>query len=325
LYLDDIAASNAGQAQSPVTNNVPAGNTFVFVPTNSGDLSAVRLRATSGTNSSLGAVPPRHRDEPAAHNDSIRGSAGPFRQPVPGKLQRGKLSKRHTFPVVKGVGSVRALGNGHDGNCSNHCLQYSIPRHNHQQRKPPVFPDQSELKKGVRPKSFKRRKGRARHSVRAGFCIRMRGAHGVTHPTQTALANFPQTGYSQSMKRNSFVSRLCYSPTLRHAAVMLIVLIWSSLAFCGEIHDAAWGGDLEKVKALLKKNPDLVFSKDDFGHTPLYLAAASGRKNVVELLLANKADVNVTNNNGETPLRKAVVKGGNYDLQELLRQHGGHE
>ena len=127
------------------------------------------------------------------------------------------------------------------------------------------------------------------------------------------------------MKTYSSFSQLCHSPMLRCAAVMLVALSWSSLAFCGEIHDAARDGNLEKVKALIKNNPDLVFSKDDFGHTPLYLAAASGRKNVVELLLANKADVNVTNNNGETPLRKAVVKGGNYDLQELLRQHGGHE
>ena len=46
---------------------------------------------------------------------------------------------------------------------------------------------------------------------------------------------------------------------------MLVALVWSSLAFCGEIHDAAKDGDLEKVKALLKDNPDLVNSKDNNG------------------------------------------------------------
>jgi ankyrin repeat protein len=45
---------------------------------------------------------------------------------------------------------------------------------------------------------------------------------------------------------------------------------------------------------------------------------------VAELLLANKADVNATNNNGETPLHLAALK-GNKEVAELLRQHGGHE
>ena len=51
-------------------------------------------------------------------------------------------------------------------------------------------------------------------------------------------------------------------------------------------------GDGEKVKALLKGNPDLVFSKDTNGWTPLHFAADRGDKDLVELLLANKADVN---------------------------------
>ena len=37
LCLDNIAVSNADQAQSPVTNNIPTGNFFVFYPTNTGD------------------------------------------------------------------------------------------------------------------------------------------------------------------------------------------------------------------------------------------------------------------------------------------------
>ena len=37
-----------------------------------------------------------------------------------------------------------------------------------------------------------------------------------------------------------------------------------------EIHEAARDGDLENVKALLKHYPDLVFSKDTYGLTPLH-------------------------------------------------------
>jgi hypothetical protein len=42
---------------------------------------------------------------------------------------------------------------------------------------------------------------------------------------QTALANFPRTGYSHAMKRNSFFSRLDYSPILR-CAVRLCTWRW---------------------------------------------------------------------------------------------------
>jgi ankyrin repeat protein len=93
-------------------------------------------------------------------------------------------------------------------------------------------------------------------------------------------------------------------------------LLWSNLAHGGEIHAAAMRGDVEKVKALLAADPDLVSSKDEHGWTPLYFAAGSGHKDVVELLLANKADVNALNQNF-TPLRAAILN-HHPDVADLL-------
>ena len=94
------------------------------------------------------------------------------------------------------------------------------------------------------------------------------------------------------------------------ASVLLFILAWGGLAFCGEIHDAAKGGDLEKIKALLKDNPGLVLSKDDkYGLTPLHLAAFRGHKDVGELLLTSKAEVNAKDNLGLTPLHMAALGG----------------
>ena len=116
---------------------------------------------------------------------------------------------------------------------------------------------------------------------------------------------------------HAFFRRLCQSPIHRRAAVTLVALAWSSLAFGGEIHDAAKNGDLQKVKALLKDNPELVFSKDNNSRTPLYYAAAKGHKDVVELLLANKVEVNPKSIDGSTPLHEAAMA-GHRDVVELL-------
>ena len=107
---------------------------------------------------------------------------------------------------------------------------------------------------------------------------------------------------------------------LRLAAILLVALALIGFAGCSKndaIHDAARNGDLEKVKALLKANPDLVFSKDTHGSTPLHCAALQGHKDVAELLLANKAEVNAKDNIGETPLHMAAYH-GHKDVAELL-------
>jgi hypothetical protein len=106
----------------------------------------------------------------------------------------------------------------------------------------------------------------------------------------------------------------------RLAALLLglAVLAAAVPGFCGPIHDAARTGDLAKVKSLVAEHPDLVSSKDEqYGQTPLHIAVFNGHKDVVEFLLANKADVNARAKNGSTPLHLAAGK-GNKEIVELL-------
>jgi len=113
----------------------------------------------------------------------------------------------------------------------------------------------------------------------------------------------------------------------RILALMAVLFFVTSSAIGDEIHDAAAGGDLEKVKALLKENPKLVFSKPvgadaPFpGFTPLHRAAQLGHKDVAELLLAKGANVNDRANTGDTPLHAAALN-SHMDVAELLLAKG---
>jgi ankyrin repeat protein len=56
----------------------------------------------------------------------------------------------------------------------------------------------------------------------------------------------------------------------------------------------------------------------------LHLAAKYGRKEVVELLLGQKAEINVKDSAGKTPLALAS-EDHHTEVVEMLRQHGGQE
>ncbi len=90
-------------------------------------------------------------------------------------------------------------------------------------------------------------------------------------------------------------------------SAFLACFAWSHSAFSNEIDKAAATGNLQKVTALLKANPDLVFDKNVGGYSPLHVAALNGQMNVVKLLLASNADVNAKGSTGDTPLHFAVA------------------
>lgn len=65
-------------------------------------------------------------------------------------------------------------------------------------------------------------------------------------------------------------------------------------------------------------------SKDNDGDAPLHIAALHGHKEIVELLLANGANVNVKDSEGRTPFDEAIRR-GHEDVFELLRKHTAKE
>jgi cytohesin len=115
---------------------------------------------------------------------------------------------------------------------------------------------------------------------------------------------------------------------MRRKQVFLLVvlgLVWScgqSLANAQEtpLHKAAAAGDKELVVRLLAEGAE-VNAKDKDGQTPLHFAAKKGHLDVAELLLSKGADVNAKEQDGDTPLH-GVAPFGEEELAELLLAKG---
>lgn len=85
------------------------------------------------------------------------------------------------------------------------------------------------------------------------------------------------------------------------------------------LHIAAKNGHTEMLKVLLEKySPSL----NDFDETPLMIGALYGHSEVVELFIANGANINQRNNFGETALMMASHE-GHKDVVKVLLEKGG--
>jgi len=115
----------------------------------------------------------------------------------------------------------------------------------------------------------------------------------------------------------------------RERVFAALVLLFAGLAFSGcavqappELFTAVKEGDLEYIKTTLEENPKFVNSKDESGYTPLLLAASAGNKDLCEVLIDKKADLEVQGQNG-TALYEAAVA-NHKDIVELLIKNGAN-
>ena len=86
---------------------------------------------------------------------------------------------------------------------------------------------------------------------------------------------------------------------------------------------AADGGYLDIVQTLHQHGADVNRGDDCYGNTPLYMAAKHGRLDVVKYLVQQgRADINIKNKEGETPVE--VVKSAevaNFFMEFLVKTH----
>ena len=86
----------------------------------------------------------------------------------------------------------------------------------------------------------------------------------------------------------------------------LALIVGSAFGQSAELHEAAYSGDVSKVREILKKGVD-PDDRDSFGGTALHAAMFQKNMEIVRLLIEYKFDVNAVGpKNGYTPLHDAV-------------------
>jgi ankyrin repeat protein len=143
---------------------------------------------------------------------------------------------------------------------------------------------------------------------------------GVSDYESVTVVRYATGDITQSTTEFGCVYRAAKSGTVIYH-VLPAVNSGKAPAFWGEIHDAAKNGDLGKVTAMIQADPTLVFKKDSYGATPLHWAAMNGHTDIAQLLIANRADVNVQVQDGATPLITASVF-GHMEIVQLLLANG---
>jgi len=111
------------------------------------------------------------------------------------------------------------------------------------------------------------------------------------------------------------------------ALTLFIVLIWiGCTTSASDLIGAAFKGEMQRGRELIEKGAE-VNKEDTNGATPLYVASQEGHAEVVKLLLASSAEVNVivhVNGKAYTALKFAKLNGHNK-IVKMLKKHGAKE
>lgn len=87
------------------------------------------------------------------------------------------------------------------------------------------------------------------------------------------------------------------------------------------LHEAIKRGLLADVERALSTNPSSVNDLDQFGQTPLHIAAFEGQVPISNVLISKGASISTQDKNGWTPLHSAA-SGGNLAICEKLLHQG---
>jgi len=109
----------------------------------------------------------------------------------------------------------------------------------------------------------------------------------------------------------------------RHWILVLTMVLLAAAATAGEIHQSIEAGDLARVQALVRADPEVVAQPDESRdrNLPLHTAAKTGRLEIMEFLIDNGATIDGLDRDESTPLMAACLH-GQVDAARLLLKQG---
>ena len=106
----------------------------------------------------------------------------------------------------------------------------------------------------------------------------------------------------------------------RSAMVLSLFMALVVAAQSQEIFDALRKGDIQTVKALVEKSPQLVEGRDDSGRTPLHYAAYGGSADLINYFIDKGAKLELQDAQQKTPLHLAAMNDRKDAVAALLKK-----
>lgn len=100
----------------------------------------------------------------------------------------------------------------------------------------------------------------------------------------------------------------------------VIAMLLQVFCFGQNVFDAAREGDVMLLQEMVKENPELVNAQNEQGYTPLILAAYNGQLEMVKALIKNGADLDQSFTQGAA-IHGAAFK-GHLEIVKLLVESG---
>jgi ankyrin repeat protein len=117
-----------------------------------------------------------------------------------------------------------------------------------------------------------------------------------------------------------FIKLILKSQSSMKFNLSVIAMLLQVFCFGQNVFDVAREGDVMLLQEMVKENPELVNAQNEQGYTPLILAAYNGQLEMVKALIKNGADLDQSFTQGAA-IHGAAFK-GHMEIVKLLVESG---